>query len=225
MNMKKAIKTYLRLTFNPIMTIIALIFAAVLMVAAVKEPAEPGSEDYMSMVGAIGFGHIGILLFMLVGAMKTTQNKFFLSLPFAKDLITTAPVILCGAMGLVFDLTAGLITHFCWNGIPNDDVIIVNAANTILMTMIVCFISKNSYNVLKFILYMGYFLQGIFLPKIPGLSDGIFGGEAGHSLAACLLAAVIYIAGLGVTHLLLRKWWNSSLRGLINVPAAAIAAN
>ncbi|MBQ8960550.1 MAG: hypothetical protein IJ071_04950 [Ruminococcus sp.] len=218
--MKKAIKTYFSLTFSPIMLTVALVFAAVLLVAAVKEPAEPGSEDYMSMVGAIGFGHIGILLFMLLGALKTTQNKFFLSLPFAKDLVIGAPVILCGALGLIFDTAAALVTHFFWDGIPNDDVIIVNAANTVLMTLIVCLISKNTFNVLKSVLYMGYFLQGIFLPKIPGISGGIFGGAAGHSMAALLIAAVIYAAGLGLAVLLLSRWWNSPLRGPMNVPAA-----
>lgn len=220
--MKKAMKLYMKLAFSPILTIMGLLFSTALIIAAAKEPAQRGTHDYASMMGSMIFGHIGVMLMVANVPFLTSTSKLFLSMPCAKELYTTVPVIAASFLGIIFDSISAAAAMQTWSG-PVYDLIVINALGTVVITFIITSLGKKSrFSTLIFaVSYVVLFLSGVALPKVAFVRNGMIPDTASGPALCAAVTLAVYILGIAGTLLYARHWWNSSDRA----PSPMMSAN
>ena len=205
----KALRLYLGIGFNPLMATVGLFLPLMMLISAAVSHAAKADDDYMSMIGAVGLGHIGIFFFFLLGGMKMAKYKFFYSTSCAKALYTAVPLTVALFLSLLYDITAVVIAALCWDPSGVSDLLPVTSLNTVLT----CFFSTLSYKETKLkwaplLLWMLNCFQVALLRKIPAIRHG-FGLPLGVSV---LIAAAILLFGIGGIVHLLKWWWERSGR-------------
>lgn len=220
--MKKAMKLYMKLAFSPILIIMGLLFSTALIAASAKEPAQRGTHDYASMMGSMIFGHIGVMLMVAKVPFLTSTSKLFLSMPCAKELYTTVPVIAASFLGIIFDSISAAAAMQTWSG-PVYDLIVINALGTVVITFIATILGKKSrFSTLIFaVSYVVLFLSGVALPKVAFVRNGMIPDTASGPALCAAVTLAVYILGIAGSFLYARHWWNSSDRA----PSPMMSAN
>lgn len=220
--MKKAMKLYMKLAFSPILIIMGLLFSTALIAASAKEPAQRGTHDYASMMGSMIFGHIGVMLMVAKVPFLTSTSKLFLSMPCAKELYTTVPVIAASFLGIIFDSISAAAAMQTWSG-PVYDLIVINALGTVVITFIATILGKKSrFSTLIFaVSYVVLFLSGVALPKVAFVRNGMIPDTASGPALCAAVTLAVYALGIAGSFLYARHWWNSSDRA----PSPMMSAN
>ena len=212
----KALKLYLKITFNPIVAAFGIFIMIALLIAAAVSPEAPDSEGYMSMIGSVGFGQIGIAAFCLFGSITMSRNKWFASLPFAKVLFTVIPVIVSSVISLIYYNAAITIAALCWEQTALSDLLIFVPINSAVMCLAVSAIGKPKLEWIYLICVLFLGTQQAVLPNISATAHGL----GLQVLTAGIIGGLIYIAGIAISLLITALWWKKcdhTYRGNVNI--------
>ena len=198
----KALKLYLKVTLNPITAAFGLMLMAMLLVAASLSPETPDSEDYMSMIGTVGFGQLGVVALFIMG-ISSSRYKYFASLPFAKTLFTVVPTVCAAAAALIYDNIAITVAAFCWCEQGLSDLLVIAPINSFIICLSIACIGKPKLNILYFIPILIMATEHIVLPNISFTAHG-FGLPV---LTSAVIGALVFIAGVVLTLVIMNVWW------------------
>ena len=204
-NFGKALKLYLKISFNPIVSAFGVLIMFALLIAAAVSPETPDSEDYMSMIASVGFGQIGIAVFCLFGSITMSRNKWFASLPFAKTLFTVVPLVIAAVMSLIYYNAAVTVAVFCWERAALSDLLVFLPIDSVVIWLAVSAIGKPKLEWIYLICVLSLGTQQVALPNISATMHGL-----GLSVtAAGIIGGLIFIAGIALTLLITTLWWKN----------------
>lgn len=215
-NFGKALKLYLKISFNPITLFFGIFIMAALLVAAAVSPEAPESGEYMNMIASVGFGQISATLFFLFGSIAVSRNKYFSSLPFAKLLFTVIPTLSAAAVSLIYYNAAVTIAALCWEQPALSDLLVFLPINSAVVCLAVSVIGKAKLEWVYLICILCLSVQQIALPNINATAHGL----GLPVLASGIIGGLIYLAGIAVSLLITALWWKNcdhTYRGNINI--------
>ena len=204
-NIGKALKLYLKITFNPIVAAFGIFIMAGLLTAAAVYPETPDSEDYMNMIGAVGFGQISSLIFFLFGSIAMSRNKYFSSLPYAKQLFTVIPTLAAAAVSLIYYAAAVTIAALCWEPAGLSDLLVFLPLNSIAICLAVSAIGKPKLEWVYLICILFLGTEQVVFPNISLTAHGL----GLPMLVAGITGGLIYIAGIALTLFITNLWWKN----------------
>ena len=202
-NFGKALKLYLKISFNPLLTIFGTVIIVAMMIAAVTSPETPDSDDYMSMVGSVGFGQIGIVVILLMGTVSITRSRFYSSTPFAKTFITVVPLFCTVVAALIYDIIMITIAALCWCEQGLSDLLIIAPINSFIIGLAVACAGKPKLECLYIIPFVVLAWESIVLKNISVTAHG-FGLPVPVS---AVIGVLIFAAGIAVTLAIMNIWW------------------
>ncbi len=202
-NFGKALKLYLKVIFNPITSVLGVFIMGALLIMAAVSPETPESDDYMSMLGSVGFGQFGIAVFCLMGNVSGLRYKYYAALPFAKTLITVVPTVCAAIASLIYDGIAITIAAFCWCEQALSDILIIAPINSFIICLAVACVGKPKLELLYLIPMFVMAMETIVLPHISLTAHG-FGLPA---FTSAVIGVLIFISGIALTLLIMNNWW------------------
>ena len=204
-NLVKALKLYLKISFNPIVSTFGILIMVALLIAGVLSPETPESEDYMSMAVSAGFVQIGIAAVFLTGSVSMARNKCYASLPFAKALYTAAPAVASGAVALIYDVAAVTVAALCWSERGLSDILDIAPLNSFMICLAVACIGKQKLEWVYLICVMFLAFEEAVLPNISLTAHGL-----GLPLTvSAVIGALIFVLGMGLTLVITDIWWKN----------------
>ena len=207
-NFGKALKLYLKVSFNPIVSAFGIFIMVGVVAAAVFSPESPENEDYMSMIAAAGFAQIGVGIFFIAGGPSMARNKYYISLPFAKMLFTVIPAVTAAVMSLIYDNVIFAVAAFCWQEQALADIMIIAPVNSFMVCLAVSCMGKPKLEPLYIIPMIILATEHLVLPNISAAAHG-FGLPV---VTSAVIGFLIFIAGAAVTLLIMNIWWRNSDR-------------
>lgn len=213
----KALRLYNMMTFNLIFAIPGTALMILLAIALALSPEGKGSEDYMSMIGTVGIGHLGIIFINFSYFIQSGRYKFPASIRSAKLFFTVVPVVAVGSLCLIYDIFIIVISAIVLPPSVFSDILISNAVHSVVACFLISLSGKKKFYFITLPLMFIYFFQTIILSHLGILSNGF-----GLPLAvAAVISAAIYIIGTGLNLGLLNWWWKKSGRDFnVNVNTA-----
>ena len=202
-SIKKAVKMYLKIAFNPFFTTLGVVFLSCGMIFfLVVDPQ--GDKNFFSMLITMSFSSkfIGIGLILISGMFSLTGNKFFASLPFAKQLYVRVHVFASLGITLFIDIICIVIALLRW---PESDFVNLLIILPIGSTMICAPLSttgKKRISIWGFIGWLSF--------MIVNLTPSFIMNKMYIDLpvsTVIVIAVLIYIFGIGITVLLNHIWW------------------
>lgn len=204
-NIGKALKLYLKITFNPVIVIFCVIITGGILLAAALSPETPDGEDYMNMIGAVGFRQIAILAFCTLGSTTMSRNKWFASLPYAKTLFTVIPALISSVISLIYYIGAVAVAAIFWVPAAVSDLLIFDPLNSAMMCLAVSAIGKPKLEWIFFVCILFIGTQQIVLPHISVTAHGL-----GLPVpTAAVIGGLIYIAGIALSLVITNIWWKN----------------
>ena len=207
-NFGKALKLYLKMTLNPIVSGFGVFIMLIILIVAALLPDSPDSEDYMSMIASVGFGQIGIAVICLSGSITICRNKLFASLPFAKTLFTVVPVVVPAVLSLIYCNAVITIAALCWEPAGMSDILVFAPLNGVVICLAVSAIGKSKFEWIYLVSILFLSAEEILLPNISITAHGL----GLPVIAAAVIGALIFIAGIALTLLITNLWWKSADR-------------
>ena len=201
-NFGKALKMYLKILFNPLLTLLGLIIIVAVTVAAAVSPDTPDSDEYMSMIGSVGFGQIGIVV-LFIEAVSVTRSRFYVSLPYAKTLFTVVPVVCTAAAAFIYDIIALAIAALFWCEQGLSDLLIIAPINSFVICLAVSCSGKPKLEWLYILMFVFLASEQFVLPNISATAHG-FGLPAAVS---AVISVLVFISGTALTLLITSIWW------------------
>ena len=202
-NFGKALKLYLKVLFNPLLTLFSAVIIVGILIAAVHEPEVPESDEYMSMIAATAIGQIGIVVFCLYGTISVTRCKFYSSLPFAKTLFTIVPMVFTAFMSLIYDLIIIMIAALCWTPQALADILIAAPVGSLMVILGVSCSGKPKLEWLYIMPFLILCTLQFVLPNISATMHG-FGLPV---ITSAVIGALIFAAEIAVTLVVMNIWW------------------
>ena len=202
-NFGKALKLYLKVSFNPLLALLSAVIIVGVMIAAVLEPEIPESDEYMSMIAAAATGQIGIVVFCLGGTISIIRGKFYSSLPFAKTLFTVVPTVFTAGLSLIYDLIIITIAALCWVPQALADIMIAAPVGSL---MVILGVSCSGKSKLEWLYILPFFIlctMQFILSKISVTMHG-FGLPV---ITSAIIGALIFAAEIAVTLVIMNIWW------------------
>ena len=202
-NFGKALKLYLKVSFNPLLTLFGAVIIVGIMIAAVHEPEVPESDEYMSMISAVSFGQIGILIFFLIGSTSAVRSKFFASLPCSKLLFTVVPTAVTAALTLIYNSIVIAVAALCWEEQALADILIAAPVNSFIICLAVSVLGKPGLEALYAIPVLILATEQLVLPNISATKHG-FGLPL---IPSAVIGVMIFAAGTAAVLAVLNIWW------------------
>ena len=211
----RSMKIYIKISFNIILLLFGLSFAAAIVVGSIIDPAKRGSRDYGSMIGCCGMAHCMLMIIFLNGNLRMTRAKYFSSVPQARTLFTDAPIAVMAVVCLIFDAVLAVALLVRHETELVSDLLIFNAINTVIACFFNSLYGKNRslvYNIILSVVFILFLNQMTLLKKASFIKNG-FGLSLPVSAAA---AAAIYVIGIAAVHFFMQMWWEKSGRNFNN---------
>lgn len=216
-NIRNALKLFTKAALNPLTIFFGLFMAAGMALAFIVDPEKPGTKEYLSMIGAVGMGHIGALFLVMAGAVKTNQNKFYASAGCAKEIYTTAPIIVLLITEFVYDIVIAVAAGINLGGGPFADVVFFNSLSGGMMLIGGASIGKIGLSRMYFLPYIGFLVLSCALKHFHRFENGF-----GLSPALAVIAALaVYAFCIAFSWMMTNIWWNKGNR--ISVPVKFFA--
>lgn len=202
----RAMRLYKKAAANPYTIGFEMLLAAAMLVFYTGVPKPVGSNGYMTMLGVIPLGKIGIFWIIMLGNLKLQQNKFYASCSCGKMLYTVVPIVTSFVLSLLYDavFTAAAAVNAGSAGIA--DAVVLNAiSDAFIFIVSVCYGKQKRiwWLVLPYILI-------IFLPRYFSRFGMIDKGL--ELIVSMVIAIVVYVASIALSLLLVNIWWKKSDR-------------
>lgn len=203
----KTLKLYLRIAINPITAILALVILVGIPIAMIYDPAPLGDKEYMSMIGSVGIGHIGIVCLLIYCGIVCSTSKFFISVPDAKRFMTVMPIIVSAAMGIIYDAVMFVIGVCFLEKQTVSDLLLICPSCTVLASLVVSTLNRKGLGIVDIIACFLLF-STIFV-----FNGGHYTNGFGISVEkALMIVPFIYILGFALNFLIQKIWWSKSDR-------------
>lgn len=203
-----AIKLYVKTAINPITLGFGILTMAIMVILFMVDPDPVGSEKYMSMIGAIGMGHMGVFFMVFLGASITHRIKFFGSSCNAKHLFITAPIVFSFVICLTYDVIIAIIAYANLGISAFADVMIYNSIYSGVMILSASLLGKRKFEWLYVFPYMALIAISGWIGKRETLQNG-FGMTVSTSV---IIAIAAYTISILVTVILANRWWKTGDR-------------
>ena len=202
----KAIKQYFSISFKWWTPLLALGAAGGIICAAmladldlmITEAARP-----LIYVVICAYLHMAVPGFFLMGALRSSEHKFFSVSTYAKSFFTTAPII----SALMLSLPIDIILYLALDSALSAEKLIINAVHTVFVCFFVSSANKSGQQIAALIALILYIFQ-FRLWSSPSLMNG-FSLSVPAGIA---IALTIYIGGTALNLLAADMWWNKSGR-------------
>ena len=201
----KAVKQYYGISFTWWTPILALAATGGLGLIALLTAAVSGYDAIGPLIPVIigAYLHFIAPSFLFLGALRSSDHKFFSSSTYAKSFFTSVPVV----SALVMCLPLDILLYIVCGSAPSAEKMIINAVNTVLVCFIASSTNKSGQQIAGLIAVILYMFQfRIWLT--PKLMYG-FGIPVP---AAAAIALIIYIGGTALTIISADMWWDKSGR-------------
>ena len=202
-NIKKAVKMYLKIAFNPFFTTLGVVLLSCGMIFfLVVDPQ--GEKNFFSMLITMSFSSkfIGIGLILISGMFSLTGNKFFASLTFAKQLYVRVHVFASIGITLIIDIICTVVASICWSESDFVNLLIILPIGSTMIYAPLSTIGKKRISLWGFIGWLFF--------MIVNLTPSFIMNKMYIDLpvsTAIVIAVLIYIFGIGITVLLNHIWW------------------
>ena len=202
-NIKKAVKMYLKIAFNPFFTTLGVVLLSCGMIFfLVVDPQ--GENNFFSMLITMSFSSkfIGIGLILISGMFSLTGNKFFASLTFAKQLYVRVHVFASIGITLIIDIICTVVASICWSESDFVNLLIILPIGSTMIYAPLSTIGKKRISLWGFIGWLFF--------MIVNLTPSFIMNKMYIDLpvsTAIVIAVLIYIFGIGITVLLNHIWW------------------
>ncbi|MCR5143547.1 MAG: hypothetical protein K6C68_13685 [Ruminococcus sp.] len=200
------IKLYTQAAAHPFTIGFGLFMMIGMSLAFIIDPDPVGSDDYLSMLGSIQMGNIGIVLMAIVANSKVQQNKFYSSCNCAKELFTIAPVASVTVLSLFYDTLLAVSAYINLGVAGLSDTMMFNTVSSMLIIIIGGCYGKAGFpfiHAMQAIAYM-LFLTFPFSVRFASITHHLLG----HDLMTAVKVAVCgYILAVAVTLVLENIWW------------------
>lgn len=202
-NIKKAVKMYLKIAFNPFFTTLGVVFLSCGMIFfLVVDPQ--GEKNFFPMLITMSFfsKFIGIGLILISGMFSLTGNKFFASLTFAKQLYVRVHVFASIGITLIIDIICTVVASICWSESDFVNLLIILPIGSTMIYAPLSTIGKKRISLWGFIGWLFF--------MIVNLTPSFIMNKMYIDLpvsTAIVIAVLIYIFGIGITVLLNHFWW------------------
>lgn len=204
----RAMKIYLKAAANPFTIGFAILFSGVMLIIFIVAPDPVGSEDYLSMLGAIQIGKIGFFFIVMIGNLKIQQNKFYASCCCGKSLYTIAPIVTGLAISLIYDIAIAAAAAVNLGSTGLSDVFVIDSVSSALIVFVAACYGKKK-------LTWGFYISYILFLFIPegigklGVLDRISGLSVRSSAAITLS---VYVVSLVLSLVAANVWWKKNDR-------------
>ncbi len=204
-NIKKAVKMYLKIAFNPFFTTFGVVFLSCGMIFfLVVDPQ--GEKNFFSMLITMSFSSkfIGIGLILVSGMLSLTGNKFFASLTFAKQLYVRVHVFASIGITLIIDIICTVVASICWSESDFVNLLIILPIGSTMIYAPLSTTGKKRISIWGFIGWLFF--------MIVNLTPSFIMNKMYIDLpvsTAIVIAVLIYIFGIGITVLLNHVWWKN----------------
>ena len=201
-NFGKATKLYFNMSIG-ILSIIGALMAAGIFILVWVDPAVCGEDGYMNMMGSINVGQLLSVILVIAGGINMMKTRFFLSLPFAKTLFTTVPVIVSAGLSLIYGIIAAVIVILRADMQTLSDLLVLMPVNITFICLIVPTLGKYRFFPLHLlcVLYVVFSLS--IMPELDITANG-FGLPV---QTACIIGALILVCGIALSLLITNIWW------------------
>ena len=204
---KNAFRLYLKISFNPLLFLIALLLLFGFNIAFFLAAPDKGTSDYGSMLGSVFVNRVGLMIMGINAGIIMSRNKVFAAMPTARQLFTVVPVVYMTAIYLVYDIITNILVCFSAGGEVLSDVMIVSAAGSMAACLAVAVSGKKKYTVLSILVILSWTFVMMFC-NTDSMKDG-FGAPL---YIAFILFVSIYVFSVILSLKLLKKWWETSNR-------------
>ena len=201
----KAIKQYFSISFKwwtPLLALGAaggIICAAMLAgIALTVDTASP-----LIYVVICAYLHMVVPGFFLMGALRSSEHKFFSVSTYAKSFFTTVPII----SALMLSLPIDIILYLALDSSLSAEKLIINAVHTVFVCFFVSSANKSGQQIAALIALILYIFQSRLWT-----SPSLINGFSLSVPAGIAIALTIYIGGTALNLLAADMWWNKSGR-------------
>ena len=203
--LSNAIRLYAKATLHPFTIGFGLFMAIGMSLAFIIDPDPVGSDEYLSMLGALQMGHIGIIFMVIIGNSRLQQNKFYSSCSCAKLLYITAPAVFMTAATLLYDLYLGILALISLGTAGLSDAMVFNAFSSAMSILFSVCYGKRNLGVLAALPYFGFLVVPMIAKRLP-----IEGNTLGLSLDSAVLITVgAYLAAIVLAIVIGSLWWKN----------------
>ncbi|NLT07954.1 MAG: hypothetical protein GXY08_00375 [Ruminococcus sp.] len=204
---KNAFRIYLKISLRPFLFITALILLFGFNIAFFISPPEKGTSDYGAMLGSVFVNRVGLMIMGINAGIIMSRNKYFASLPTAKQLFTVVPVVYMTILCLFYDIITNILIYIRTDTEVLSDVLIFSAAGSMMACLAVAVSGKKRYTPLS----IGVIFSWMAVMFV-GNHDSMKNGFELPLQAALLLFVAIYVFSMILSLTLLKKWWKISNR-------------
>ena len=203
--LSNAIRLYAKTTLHPLTIGFVLFISLGMSLAFIIDPDPVGSDDYLSMLGALQMGHIGIIFTVIIGNLRLQQNKFYSSCSCAKLLYIIAPAAFMTASTLLYDLYLGILALILLGTAGLSDIMIFNAFSSAMAILFSVCYGKKNFGILAALPYFGFLIVPMIAKRLP-----IEGNTLGLSLdSAALITVGAYLAAIVLAIMAGSLWWKN----------------
>ncbi len=201
----KAIKQYFSISFKWWTPLLALGAAGGIICAAMLAGMDLIADTASPLIYVVIFAnlHMAVPGFFLMGALRSSEHKFFSVSTYAKSFFTTAPII----SALMLSLPIDIILYLALDSALSAEKLIINAVHTVFVCFFVSSANKSGQQIAALIAVILYIFQ-FRLWSSPSLING-FSLSVPAGIA---IALTIYIGGTALNLLAADMWWTKSGR-------------
>ena len=200
------IKLYTQAAAHPFTIGFGLFMMIGISLAFIIDPDPVGSDEYLSMLGAIQMGNIGTVFMVIIASAKLMQNKFYSSCNCAKELFTIGPVAAVTVLNMLYDTLLAVSAYINLGVAGLSDTMIFNTVSSMLIIIIGGCYGKAGVPFVAAIQFIAYmlFISFPFSIRLASFTQKLLGH---HLMTAVIFTVCGYILAIAVTLVLENIWW------------------
>ncbi|WP_028510416.1 hypothetical protein [Ruminococcus sp. NK3A76] len=207
----RALKLYAEAAAHPFVIGFGLFLMIGMALAFIIDPDPVGGDEYLSMLGAVQMGNMGVILMVFAASTKLQQNKFFSSCTCAKELFTIGPVVAVTILCVLYDTLLDVSAYINLGTQGLADTLVFNTVSSMLLIIVGGCYGKKGVPLTALLLGAAYFtfLGFPMASKITNISSHIIG----LSLTTAVIIAVCgYTFAIAFTLMIENIWWKKGNR-------------
>lgn len=207
----RALKLYAKAAAHPFVIGFGLFMMIGMALAFIIDPDPVGGDEYLSMLGGVQMGNMGVILMVFTASTKLQQNKFFSSCTCAKELFTIGPVVIVTILCIIYDTLLDVFAYINLGTQGLADSLVFNTVSSMLLIIVGGCYGKRGVPLTSVILCAAYFTF-LGFPMSSKIST-ISGKLLGLPLTTAVIIAVCgYTLAIAFTLMIENIWWKKGTK-------------
>ena len=210
-NITRALRLFAKAAAHPFVIGFGLFMMIGMSLAFIIDPDPVGGDEYLSMLGAVQMGNMGIVFMVITANSKLQQNKFFSSCSCAKELFTAGPVAAVTILCILYDIILDISAYINLGTQGLADTLVFNTVSSMLIIIVGGCYGKRGTPLTAVLLDLAYFTFLAFpmANKFSSISSHIIGLPL---TTAVIIAVCGYTFSIAFTLMIGSIWWRKGDR-------------